>query len=440
MQLPKLAPLQSRLLASVATTCLVVTLWISFQPQSFAYAAEIVTPPEYILRSEFELSISPILPDDPPIVTGGAGGEVHNEALYMPDFAYFERSLVGRQEDEVTELNNNQKVEMVIMPNTTRHFRFKKSQLVNKRTVVAEEDFSTTTNSRNTLDDRSEPVRVYAGDGDKNNDGLEGGAFDNQMKKRQTRGQLWISANTCRQPTPTVMLVTDPPPQLTLWVWTSTNSAKPQPSTNSNAKRVEFQRGYVDYTLSADADIFIAVSAPALTQGWNGTWQFEVAATVDKGHFHGYNISTDFIFMVDTDSDSALFITHDLTTTNDSAAVTRWTDLGEQNKIPLTMYAFPEDTWSKVMGLEQSYCGLQEQFKTTNNLSVEHSITTKFGDTIPRGQFHVQGLKTATKYRGFLAATGGGDGMMLSNNITIQSGGTVFKQFNWTTKAGMHIL
>ena len=44
MQIPKLTPLQSRLLASVAATCVLVVIWISFQPRYFVYAAELPAP------------------------------------------------------------------------------------------------------------------------------------------------------------------------------------------------------------------------------------------------------------------------------------------------------------------------------------------------------------------------------------------------------------
>ncbi|OAG01821.1 uncharacterized protein CC84DRAFT_222559 [Paraphaeosphaeria sporulosa] len=418
MQLPKLSPLQSRLLAFAITTCLVVVLWICFQPNYFAYAAEIPVPPEVVQPSQFAASIPPASPDEPPIeIRDGLEEEENVDALYAPLFAYFDRSLVGRQEDALkpSELENNQMKPMEIAPNNTKTFIFKKNQL-GQRSVLEEVSIA------RGLED------ALNGSSDSDGDG------ESDLVKRQAQSRLWISANTCRQPTPTVKLVTDPVPQLTLWVWTSTSSAPAVPSSSGRpVGNSTFDGGHANYTLATNEDVYIAVTAPALTQGWTGSWSFEIAVSTDQGYYHNYDNSTNFIYMVDTDSDSTLFITHNMTDFNDTAKVDKWIDEHKGDNMPFDIYAFPDDAWSPMMGLERSYCGLKTQFDSSNNLSVTTSITTQFGQGLPKGMFNVQGLKTSMKYTGFLVLNGTSN--MTIDGTTTNGGGRVFQSFQWRTKA-----
>lgn len=415
MQLPKRTPLQSRLLAFATATSLVAVFSICFQANHLVYAAEIPVLPEAIQHSDFEASIPPTPPDDPPLdIRHETKGEEHFDALYAPDFAYFDQSLVGRQEDDLQELKSDRMIRMDIMPNTTRHFRFKKSQL-SGRAIMPK------TQSAPTIEDV-----INGSTEDSSIEGTE----THESEKRQAQNQLWISGNTCRQPTPTIMLVTDPPPPLKLSVWTQTGNARPK---LSDVKNITFESGYVNYTLSTNQDVFVTVEAPSLTQGWNGSWHFELAATVENGYYHGYDNDTQFIYMVDTDSDSTLFITHNLSTNTGAEEFAKWQEMHASGQMPFDIYAFPDDKWSPLMGLERSYCGLKEQFEG-NNMSVTTSMTNNFGLDTPKGQFHVQGLKTSTNYTGFLALNGNAN--MTIDGTLVGKGGRVFQSFQWQTKAG----
>ncbi|KAF1966412.1 hypothetical protein BU23DRAFT_325664 [Bimuria novae-zelandiae CBS 107.79] len=383
MQLPKLTPLQSRLLAFSITTCLVVVLWICFPPNYFAYAAEIPVPLDAVQHSEFEASIQPAPPDDPPLETrDGIEEEENGHALYAPDFDYLDKSLIGRQDDAPTELNNNQMLQMNIMPNRTQEFRFNKSQF-NKRLVLEESAVA------GELEDNTNRSSRRAEDvSEESTEGID-------LEKRQKQTQLWISANTCRQPAPTVILVTDSAPQLKLSVWTQAGSARANPAARKNAKNVTFDAGHVNFTFLTDEDVFVAVEAPSLTDGWDGNWNFQLAASVDEGYYHNYDNATNFIYMVDTDSDSTLFITHNLTASNKSEEVAKWQQMENNGTMPFSIYAFP--------------------------------------DGLPKGQFHVQGLKTSTNYTGVLVMNGATN-MTIDGN-TVGKGGQVFQKFQWQTKA-----
>ncbi|KAF1961340.1 hypothetical protein CC80DRAFT_532002 [Byssothecium circinans] len=407
MQLPKLTPLQSRLLASAIATSLVVILWICFQPHHFVYAAEIPVP-DFVQHSEFKQSVPQVQPNAPAIdVHGNIIEQGRSEGGYAPDFAYFDRSLIGRQEVEVGNLTNNQKQSVEISPNTTVFFRFEKGQTSGRtaRSVLAEHS--------------SENV---SGDVFENEDGEDGG-----LRKRQAPVRtVWVSVNTCGQPLPSVKLITSPPPQLSLHI--STKEQRPEKG-KPDTQSFEFEGGYANFTTNTTSDIYIGVTAPGLTDGWTGSWSFELAASLN-GYYHGYDNDSQFMYMIDTDSDSTLFITFNLSTANTAEEVQKWKDNN-----PFTMFAFPTGNWSDLNGLERSHCGLRKQFDTANKIEVGKDITTQFGGGYPKARFNVQGLKTNGSYTGFLAVDGSDQTMQLPSGGTVRGGGLVFRQFNWTTKA-----
>ncbi|PSN68506.1 hypothetical protein BS50DRAFT_491187 [Corynespora cassiicola Philippines] len=429
MQLPKLSPLQSRLLASALASCAVVAIWISFQPRAFVYAAEVgfdVQDRQHSQQgdsiprgdSSFEEAVSLSF------LEGRDGmqeeGEEEGGVGYVPGFAYFDRGLVGRQQEDVTRLTGDEKASSRTIPGSVRYFVLERSQL-------GARDLSEARGAENASGGGMEEVEE--GDNDEG-EGLLGEA----KEKRQQRGtRVWISANACRMPEPGSTAATGSAPQMTMYVSTSTDNQQPGPGRENNlaGEPIPFVGGYANFTLQTDSDVYIGVEAPDAQQGWEGMYEFEIAASTTD-FYHGYNSSDPFLWMVDTDSESALFITPNLTMTNDSAAVSRWIN-ATQN--PFTMYAFPaSQTWSPMNGLERSICGLRQQFNATMNFTVESFMTTKFGDNRPKAQFHVQGLQNGVTYYGFLAVNGTNEGLELPGIGTIRAGGEVFEQFNWTTK------
>ncbi|KAF2688610.1 calcium channel subunit Mid1 [Lentithecium fluviatile CBS 122367] len=412
MQLPKLTPLQSRLLASAVATGLVIVLWICIEPRNLVYAAEVPIP-EHAQSNEFVESIPPSLLNVPPIDLGEYTKEERSNGVYAPDFIYFDRSVVGRQAEEVEQLSNNKKAEVQASPGSTKYFRFKPGQ--------------TSGNSARTAPvDASEPENMSENNTDE--EGAEEDGLEDELEKRQSGTRMWISANACRGPKPTITLITDDTPQLTLYVSTSSKVQKPGPDTPETTP-IPFYSGFANFTLQTDSEVYMGISAPNLTTGWNGSWSYElVASTV--GQYHNYANNSNFIFMVDTDSESALFITHNFTSSNSSEEVEKW-----KRNNPFTMFAFPVGNWSDMIGLEASYCALEQQFPT-NNLKVNTSITTIFGGAVPVSQFHITGLEADKDYQGFLAVNGSDDQTMNLTDVgLVRAGGEVFKQFTWKTKA-----
>jgi calcium channel MID1 len=414
MQLPKSTTLHSRLVASA------LVLWICFESHTLICAAEIPIP-KHVQNSELAQSI-PLALSDTLLKGGGASNlEERSDGVYAPDFAYFDRSVIGRQQEEVKQLTADKKEDAQATERTTKYFRFKADQSSgNGARAVPAGAYGPENRSQGKTDGESS-ISEEGAEEDGSEDGLE---------KRQSEQQIWISANTCRQPTPNVTIISGSPPQLTLYVSTSANNQKPGPDT-PDTTAVPFASGFANVTLQTNSEIYIGVSAPSLPKGWDGSWSYEIAASV-QGQYHNYANNSTFIFMVDTDSDSTLFITNNFTSSNSPEEVEKW-----RNHNPFSMYAFPTANWSDMTGLEASYCGLKQQFDSLD-VKVSSSISTIFGNGIPVSQFHVQGLESNTNYTGFLAVAGNDTAFMDLPNIgLVRAGGEVFQRFEWKTKSGM---
>jgi calcium channel MID1 len=427
-------PAQSRLLASVIATFFLLTAFISFQPRLLVNALELQHPSEIdnfdqsVLRTPLD-ALAQLQGDN--IDNEGNGG-------YAPDFDYFDRSLLGRQEPQkpqVNELKNNAKTDMEINPGTTAYFVFKRGQ----RAIRADNGALEAQEARgagNTLDD---PVgKDVAADKDEEEGDVDGVA--NELSTRQASSRIWVSANTCRQPTANGTAKPKDYPQLVMFISTSPKNQKPGLDSSEGVVTpptgLLFDKGFASFNLQADTDIYIGISAPMLNKDLTGSWSFEIAASVD-GSYHNYDSTSPFLYMVDNDSESALFITYNLTEPGPNNNNTENTDNWIKNN-PFKMYAFPTGNETPITGMEHSLCALKD-FNKTTNVSVSVSITTKFGGgNLPKSQFHVQGLQAGKTYNGFLTVEGGEDVLQLPGNGTIRGGGMVFQQFAYTTKGGTY--
>ncbi|KAF2660839.1 hypothetical protein K491DRAFT_687965 [Lophiostoma macrostomum CBS 122681] len=420
MQLPKLSPLQSRLLASVIATCLVIIIWISFQPHHFVYAAELPVAPQDVEYSQLGQLIPPDT-DSEAILGSEVHGnpEAEREGGYVGDFKYFDRSLIGRAEEGVDTLTNNEAKEMDTTPGTTKYFVLEKSQIQARRRAYQDSSLElrdTVNTSESATEDEDGP---HARD---------------LLQSRQGSDQVYITVNTCQQPIPE-HIATDDPPQLTLYVSTSANNQKPGPKSKDGVTSITFQHGYGAYNATTTSDVYIGIDAPALTKGWNGSFSFQITASTDAP-YDTYDQWDTFLRMVDTDADSSLFVTQDLLSErNDTANITNWMGV---TPVPFSMYAFKSTDWGG-KGLEWSKCGLQwsldhalNSTNSTQKITVDTTMTNR-STSLPKGQFHVMGLEKNTSYVGFLAMDGVNG--LVPENMTAIRGSRVWNQFNWTTKA-----
>ncbi|KAH4213995.1 hypothetical protein HBI23_048330 [Parastagonospora nodorum] len=379
---------------------------------------------------------SAIDPISQPILQAGSAAHLVAEdgesrgdgnAGYAPEFDYFDRNLRGRQEPQqstTTELKENERKALDISPGTTAFFVLKQGQ---SRLVRMEESDLEALEARGT-DNTSDDLVANT------EEGLAGDNADDQLEKRQAASSIWVSANTCRQPNPPPLDQVEKSnnnPQLVMYISTSSRNQRPGPTSTDDLATppmgLLFENGFASYALQANSDVYIGISAPNLDNGWFGSWNFELAVS-SNGFYHSYDGADPFLYMIDTDSDSALFITYNL-----SEANVNDTDKWMRDN-PFKMYAFEDESITNITGLERSMCAVQ-YYNQSTNVTMETSITTKFGGDLPKAQFHLQGLKAGKKYNGFLAVGGQQDVLQLPGNTTVRGGGMVFQQFDFTTKA-----
>lgn len=342
---------------------------------------------------------------------GGGGG-------YAPAFDYFDRSLLGRQEPEeppILELKNNNKTDGEIIPGRTDYFVFKRGR---SRLVRSDIEALEAQDARGVVN--------VSGDLIEDDATAEAGGGDevNGLSRRQAgnRNRVWISANACRQPARVGTEASENHPKLVMFV--STTNERPGLTDTT----IEFDQGYASFDVNTTSDVHVAISSPILDKEWTGSWSYDVAASVD-GPYHSYNATDPFLYMIDTDSESALFITYNLTDANTTDSQ-NWTANN-----PFSMYAFEVGDQSAITGMERSLCALKGVFGNSS-LSTATSITRKFGGDLPKSQFHIQNLTNGTTYNGFLTVQGGNDVVRLPGGGTVRKGGMVFQNFTFTTKSG----
>jgi calcium channel MID1 len=432
MQRPKPSPLQSRLLVYLVVAFCCLALWTSYTPRFLACAAELPTTPDYNPLNDLVLH-APANDDLLRLeeASSGSGGG----AGYEPDFGYLDRSLIGRQAAEVDKLTNDEKMEKDIDPQNIQYFVLEKNQLRLRRVV----DIPLEALETRGTDNGSEEAVLDVLEGTERDGIIDEGA-ENELAKRQAgSSRVWLTANTCRQPMPNgnVTNVSKNHPQLVMYVSNSTRNQKPGPAatqnTITNKTGILFDSGYISFEFNTSSDVYIGIAAPKLEDDWFGSWHYELAASTD-GPYHSYNESDPFLYMIDTDSESTLFITYDLGDSNSTDVVNQ---LNKSN--PFKMYAFEAGDYTPITGMEHSYCALKEQFNvnTTRNFTIDSNITTKFsGDDRPKTQFHVRNLQNAKTYNGFVVVEGGQEPFDIPGVGMVRGGGKVFQAFNWTTKAG----
>ncbi len=445
MHPPNPALLQSRLPAWKAAGLCFLALSTSFTNPIFVQASQNLGVLNHGLgQLGLVVPTSDLLPQ-----AGAENPDMEGDDSYAPDFAYLDRSIIGRQTPMIIPLTINQKATSQIGPGETLYFKIAQGQFSSRRSerspldVEGEDDILEESNQSSGDEDtgRLEDAATDAATDDETSD----------LRKRQSGPIVFISATTCRQPMPAGngSSTPDGQAQLILYVSNSTQNQLPGPNgDSSNTIPYPFDSGYAAIEMQGGSDIYLGIGAPNLSNGWFGSWSFEVAASTDD-FYHQYNDSDTFLYIVDTDNESALFVTPDISTSNDSNTMEQ---LQTQN--PFKMYAFAVSTWNPISGIEHSYCALKSQLNSTststsnstansnstsgsNTLTITTNVTTKFVDSLPKSQYFVQGLDAGQTYRGFIVV----DQTNMTANLpgvgAVGTGGLVFQSFNWTTKAGM---
>ncbi|KAM7221675.1 hypothetical protein V8F06_002883 [Rhypophila decipiens] len=404
----QLSPLQSRLAASLIATCLLIALYLTLFTPRLALAETILQealPPilddlDHDLELELDLQAALSQQHDP---------------TYEPEFAAFDRSIIGRAPVGVMSLTNNVEMSLNVEPGSTQVFVFELS--------------ATAGEERNDIRE----LRRDTDNGDLPGDTLEEREEERGVERRQSGRTVYISANTCEQPQRKTRSNSDQgPPQLTLYVSTDPSNESPGPQADASTQvTFNFTEGAIMYNLTTERPVFIGVHASNASTEFQGGYNFRVAASTDT-FFHSYSTEEDAdLILVDTDSQGALLMTHNLTDSSDPVLHDRI--MATQ---PYVMFAQNEKEGS-INGVRQSYCGLQvyAQIAATKDGKsanmVKTAMTKRGPGKLPKQQFYFTGLNASADYIGILAQNGN-----LTNvgNGKPGGGGHVFRATAFTTK------
>ncbi|KAL6881542.1 calcium permeable channel [Trichoderma novae-zelandiae] len=403
-------PFQSRLAASLAGLPVVLMLSILLFAPAAALALELEAP-----------SLSDLTSPVAPLQLGA-----RSHPLYEPDFALFDRAIVGRAAVDATPLLNNVPIPLNLQPGASACY------VVQKSVIFSGSENAGFSGSSRELK-RDEDVGRRADDAKPpNND--EGGSSPTKA--------LYLSANTCLQPHSVSSDGTSKaPPQLHVYISTSSKDGCPdatKPAAGVQSKA--FEQGAVMYALNATGDVYVTVVAPTVTDDFQGIYNFEIAASVDT-YYYQYSSQNGQLLWMDSDATSALLQTASLT--NNRSQISSIMEGAPQYDL------FVQDTKAPVLdGLMRSVCGMNnvaqiaskrlDNGEMNNNELVRTKMTDKGQGGWPRQQFYFQGLNSSTSYYGILVKHGNltAGGLKRQSRDAIGGGGIAFPPTDFQTSAG----
>lgn len=405
----QLSPLGSRLAASLAGLLVVLILYILLFAPSAAFALELVAPSESDLTRPAELL--------------QLGAESQYD--YEPEFALFDRGILGRAPAVATPLENNVPIPMNLQPGASACY------VVDKSVILSGPPSTGSSSSKLELK-RDADLHGRDDDDDKSPSGGQGSGGSQRT--------LYLSANACLQPqsasSPAAV-----PPQLRIYVSTSSKDGCPdvtKPPTGVQSKG--FEQGAIMYGLNATDDVYVTIAAPNVTKDFQGIYNFEIAASIDD-YYHQYNDADGQLLWMDSDATSALLQTAPLT--SNVQQISSIMEAGPQyemyvqgNKAPI------------LNGLMRSACGLNnaaqiaskrlDNGQMNNNELIRSKLYDKGPGGWPRQQFYFEGLNSSSSYSGILLIPGNKTaGSKRQSSGVVGGGGTVFPPTSFDTSAGM---
>ncbi|KAI0119195.1 stretch-activated Ca2+-permeable channel component-domain-containing protein [Daldinia grandis] len=418
----QLSPLQSRLAASLIASCLLLVIYVILLSPQFAFAVEfdpIIADHDIHELSYQELDVVDI--SEALALRGPA---------YEPDFALFDRSIIGRVPDSAAVLANNEMKKSNLAPGATMAYVFQASSV----TSTAARDPNEPVELRRGLNESQAQAVDGNGDEDQNED--DGTVIKPELTRRkETTKTLWISANTCLQPGRRSSDQTAPdPPQLTLYVSTSSDNTSPGPQQSDNTqKAIVFTEGAVMFNTSIDKDVYLSISAPDVPAEQFDTsreYNFELVVSTDQYYFsfQGNHTDPDRLVWVDSDASAALLQTGFLNNVSSQVITTP----------PYVMFAHNDNNMD-IKGLRNSYCGLSSYAQIRNladGSSGAMTIGLKNGgeDNLTRQEFYVSGLNASSNYTAILARPPGKSLQTRQEESSTIGGGIVFQPATFSTK------
>ncbi len=417
--LPKLTPLQSRLVASALGLVLILALYLSISSRTFAYAFDVDSIPKGTQHDG--LSVQYIFSETLVDIQDDDNGRSNTS----------EPDVICKRQGQLWGLENNTPQLDNLLQGGTIYYVFRNSTIWGEKSkperglpssgLVKARDFAY--EESNQRSDRS-----AAAEQDGQVDDTEDGIFEGGNATRP----VYITLNTCLQPNDPkdTTGAKGPPPQLKLYVSQSITTPG-EGQLDGSQVVVEAQHGYANVTLDASRDVYIAVTAPNTTS-YEGIYNVELAASIDA-KYHEYISSNADLFFIDSDSSSALLATRNLTlTTSDNPIYKKWMELDP----PYVVFANNQND-TVLSGVSHSYCGLEKYAQIAGTQGglrtnmVQTSMTNVTLGSFPKQQFYFQGLNASSQYWGILAMTGNSTA---HGGGVVGGGGSVWQTINFSTQ------
>ncbi|KAH7318735.1 stretch-activated Ca2+-permeable channel component-domain-containing protein [Stachybotrys elegans] len=323
------------------------------------------------------------------------------EVAYEPEFALFDRDIIGRAPEGLTPLRNNRPESLGVSPSQTICYMIDRSLT-------------------SALDERdSETSEDDSG---------------NSHERRQSRGArtIYVSANTCSQPDRVSPDATSlHPPQLTISVSESDEGCYDSPAELAKHQMAVFDQGAAMLTVNATGDVYIGVTAPRLSEDFTGVWNYEVAVSSDD-FYHRFvgNTGPDpaGLERMEGDSSSVLLVSNDLTDNEEDV------DQVMNEGMPYEIYVEYGST-KKMEGLRHSLCGMRrvaDMWATKEDSGgsatlLKMKMTRRGRDGMPKQQFLLAGLNASSSYSAVLVKMPNSLNRRQENEPQVGGGGTVFE-------------
>ncbi|KAL9007252.1 MAG: hypothetical protein Q9188_000055 [Gyalolechia gomerana] len=329
---------------------------------------------------------------------------------YEPNFAGFDRAIMGRAPEAATTLGNNAPKPADIDQGDIQYWIFPQATL------------------QGPSGQADSPLPLPLPSTATNPSRLETDLMLLAPTQSPTVGSrtVWLTISTCDQPTSTTTGDAFAPSPLEIYVSLSRNNQRPDNGRSDHVIAVE--GGYGNITLSnITDDIYIGVRAPE-SEGFRGAYNYELAASIDSPYATFFNGSANpwntSITAWDTDPNSSLLGTGNITNAFlRSSDFTAWMAM----RPPFSVYIHSQ-TDPAILGLQKSVCGLKNhaQIKDSNIQDSDKVMVTIGGQ--PKQLFYIKDLNSSSSYNAIMT-------LERSNKGIVGGGGAVWNMTSFTTKS-----
>ena len=370
MQLPKLTPLQSRFAASFTASLILFVLYLTFSNPHFAYATDTdsIAHHDHNHPPEFQHD-----PQGKPELDGREEESNIKLPKYQPDFPAGERGINGRAPTAaVKTLVDNVPGVDSIAPGETHYWVFPASAL------------SAAPSSPTPALPSSQVLFDTSAISDSN-----GPESARQELKRRQPGDIWLytTLSVCQQPSAIERTPEGPPNPITLYTSQSAGNQYPGPNVNQLQTTHTAVAGFVNYTDLTSGDSYFGVYAPD-NPGFSGKFTYQLTSSIEAPYTYYYD--SQGLYLMDSDRNSSLLVSSNLTTPNSS--VQDWMRTGG----PFDIFIHDQKDVA-IKGLLNSYCGLNNTAQIRGRTTVDVGMTTLGGGPAMQ-QFYVSGLNKSTTY------------------------------------------